>query len=1023
MALIPKTSANDYAIRTWETDDGLPLSAITDVTQTPDGYLWVGTLLGGPCRFDGVRFVGLDSTNVPELRSWSSIRRLFVDSRGVMWINTYNNTLVSYDEGKFHLDQNRDCRLSAIVYSDEFHIVFSSMDGHLLCATINSDGTYAWINLAPPGSATGTSFYEDQTGHIWYRQQDGRLRCIASDANAKIVPKYPLNEPATTLFASPTHEIWVGTSRHLLRWSGSSFENVTPTNGEPNVSVSRLFFSANGDLWVEGNSRLRRWQAGCWTAEVKNWGANGLQGINVRLMKGDNEGGLWLVMTSAGLIHIRADGAIERPTEQEGEAGSVVRCLFNDREGNLWVGYERGGLARIRPRYFQVVGKPEGLTDSAVSSVCEDAAGALWIGTINGSLARWQNGVCTNFNLPLKGKSSQYLVASPDQQGRLWVGTSGNGLLVYENGEFHHALLPNQLNLDVRLLLPARDGRVWIAGLSSLLCYQNGAVTKLLDSHSSLDYPAALAETSDGKLWMGTFGGDLRSYDGTRWTTFRPKDYYGVPRFWAMAAEPSGTIWIGTSGAGLIRFRDGEFRRFTTADGLPSENISQIIADNSGHLWLGTRAGITEISEAEIERYAKNESKYIPCRLFNRNDGLRSTSCAFEFQPLCWEGRDGWLWFGMANGVAGIMPELVTASHALPDVLIEEVLLDGVNLDLPAQSSKDLSRIVKIQPGQHELELHYTVPSFVAPESLRFRYQLEGLEDSWHAGVATRSVVYRYAPPGHYTFRVQACNSDGVWSEHETRLGIIILPYFWQTRWFPFAVTFSLVLIASLIVALVMRARQRRRLAHVEQLRSIERERTRVAQDLHDELGAGLAQIGLLGSLAQRPAATSGRMQEHLQQITGKSRELITALDEIVWAVNPKHDSAASLSSYFCRYAQEFLRPTTTACRLDVAKNLPALALNSSQRHNFFLAFKEALANVVHHAQASEIWLRIGNDEREFWVTVEDNGKGMGTASASEGSDGLQNMSERLKNLGGRCEVGKAPGGGTAIKFILPING
>ncbi|MEI6075398.1 MAG: sensor histidine kinase [Verrucomicrobiota bacterium] len=204
-------------------------------------------------------------------------------------------------------------------------------------------------------------------------------------------------------------------------------------------------------------------------------------------------------------------------------------------------------------------------------------------------------------------------------------------------------------------------------------------------------------------------------------------------------------------------------------------------------------------------------------------------------------------------------------------------------------------------------------------------------------------------------------------------------------------------------------------------LAATEGERVRIARDLHDDIGAGLAQIGLLGSLAQRPANSPERARVLLKQITGKASEMVTALDEIVWAVNPKHDSTKSLSSYFCDYAQEFLRPSPIACRLDVANDLPDLPLESHARHQLFLAFKEALTNVVRHAQATAVTVIIDAVENELRVAVEDNGRGFHEGFQGPTADGLQNMAGRLKSIGGRCEWMNQPSGGARVSLVLPL--
>jgi signal transduction histidine kinase len=280
-------------------------------------------------------------------------------------------------------------------------------------------------------------------------------------------------------------------------------------------------------------------------------------------------------------------------------------------------------------------------------------------------------------------------------------------------------------------------------------------------------------------------------------------------------------------------------------------------------------------------------------------------------------------------------------------------------------------------------------------------------------------------PAGRYTFEVTACNDLGMWRHPEAALRFQVGPFLWQTWWFRVLAVSALV---SLGFAWASHRKRRKHRAEVELLERkavIERERTRVAQDLHDDLGAGLTEIGLAAFLAQRHNTSPERVQQHLRQVADKAKEMVTALDEIVWAVNPRHDSMVSLTHYLCDYAQEFLRLSPIRCRLEVASDLPASPLGSEQRHNLFLAFKESLTNVTRHSKATEVRIRIRSEgEGSSIIEVEDDGQGMVTTPVTgPGADGLANMARRLEQIGGRCEIRSVPGGGTLVRFVYPCAG
>jgi ligand-binding sensor domain-containing protein/two-component sensor histidine kinase len=1016
-------TAGDYMIRTLEVDDGLPVSTVTDVAQTPDGYLWIGTLLGGLARYDGVKFDIYGMLNTPELKN-ASARRLCVDSEGVLWVATYGS-LVRWHDGVFTLEMEHDSKVEALLFSDEQQVVFVTTDHGLLMGRKNAEGGYAWTSLTPPGTDYTPQFCADKDGVIWYRHRDGSLWWVR-DGRAEPVKDNGLTGKINALVADSQGRIWAGTDRGIFSWDGTRFQNDSPTNGESILVVRRLFFCRDNSLWVEANGRFRRCRDRQWDAEAKSTDADVPQGSRLQFIRDDGEGGLWLTSSDSGLTHLAANGVVSRSGAEENYTGSVVRCLFVDNERNLWVGYERRGLVKIRQRFFQIVGRAEGLADSVVSSVCEGADGSLWMGTVGGSLGRWQNGVCTNLTLPQSGSRRRVAIVNSDGQGRVWV-AAGNGLFVLDGGEFRQLLPPDELKADVRLLLPTHDGTVWLAGQTILYAYAHDELTKIREAQMPRDNFAALAEASDGTLWIGTTGGELLNYDGKKFQSFRPPPDVPSARLWAFCAETNGTLWIGTSANGLLRFRNGSFHYFSPANGLPSQAISQVLDDHLGGLWIGTRAGISRIAKEELDRCGRGELAVVACRTFGRSDGLRTIACASEFQPLCVRASDGRLWFAMANGVASVQPETVTPNRFVPPVLIEAVLLDGKNIMPQTGLTRAGGKtVLKIPPGQHDLEFRFTGISFSSPEGVRLRYQLVGLDKEWQTAGANRSVTYRYLPPGEYTFHVSACNSGGVWND-AAPVGIVLTPFLWQRAWFPWATVTAVATLITTGLVIWLRTRHRRKLQlqfeRLERQRAVEKERTRVAQDLHDDLGAGLTEIGLLSGMLQNnttlPPENKG---EALSRISQRTRYLVTALDEIVWAVNPRNDSAKSLGGYFCRYAQEFFEPTSIRCRLELREGGVDSPLNSEQRHHLFLAFKETLTNVVRHSGASEVRVSISLEAaNRLTISVQDNGHGLPQILA-EGADGLINLRQRMTQLRGDCKVHNLPEGGAEVKLSVPLS-
>jgi signal transduction histidine kinase len=323
--------------------------------------------------------------------------------------------------------------------------------------------------------------------------------------------------------------------------------------------------------------------------------------------------------------------------------------------------------------------------------------------------------------------------------------------------------------------------------------------------------------------------------------------------------------------------------------------------------------------------------------------------------------------------------------------------------------------------------------SFAAPERVRFKYRLNGFENEWIYAETKRSAHYSYIPPGTYAFQVIACNNDGIWNETGAQFAFRVLPHFWQTLWFRLLGGGTMAIASGGVVWLDARRRMRRKLERLERQRAIEQERARIAHDIHDDLGVHLTRISMLSDPVRAELDGAESATGNLKRIHQKARELTRAMDEIVWAVNPQHDTFESLVSYLHKFAEDFLESTGIPCRLAVPFQLPSWSLSAEVRHNVFLAFKEALNNIARHAAASEVHFSLTLEPAAFSLAIEDNGRGFvtgATATANAGREpagvvagnGLRNMRLRLENIGGRCDVRSAPGQGTTVTFYLPVD-
>jgi len=1044
---LPAASA-DYLIDVWDTRDNLPSSTVTSIAQTPDGYLWIGTY-SGLARFDGVRFVTFEPGNTPAL-GHSRVQNLFLDVNGTLWISTYRGGLTSYRDGVFQSEvpgqAGFDLRTS-LAWSSSNKVICVSQFGEVWTRALAGTNS-GWKMIPPPGGMRPIFQCADRHGNLWFLDRDGRIvRFMAGQFQDFPAERGFGTNRVYTMTADASGTVWAGVENQIARWNGSQFETMTPTNGEATVLPRLLFPSSSGATWVLDGDRLRKMAGREWIAEATEW--RGLLGWAAGRAMGaheDSEGGMWFNHYGNGLFHVLPSGKFERLTTREGLRGDRVGAWFQGRDGGVWIGVDRGGLARLRERKFQIIGAAEGAAPRAALSVCEDHEGALWIGTSGGGLRRWKDGSISNFSVGNNVSANFVFSVFPRAGGGIWLSRGEAENLVRFNGrQVERAPWDPH---GVKVILEDRTGRVWLGTKSGLAWWSAGGrrVFGVNDGLATQDGMApspirAIAEAPDGTIWCGSDDGTLYRCESEWLEAFRPNDGHGEEPIWSLLADDEGAVWAGTFRGGLLRFKDGEFKRFTTKQGLPVEVIVQILEDKHGRLWLGTHQGIFCISKAALNACADGLTKTVNCVSYG---GLPTLECSDGYQPTCWRGRNGMLWFATINGVVSVNPDELTGHSPPPPVVIEEFRVDGESVENGgwkmengkpggAQAFHPLSSILhpqpslRIPPGHRQFEFQFTALGFGAPDKTRFRYRMAGWDADWVEAGTRRVAQYGNLPARSYRFHVIACNSEGIWNETGTSVAFTIQPFFYETWWF---LTLAGVSIVGGVAFAVRRAgtrKYRRKLAQLEQQHAIERDRARIAKDIHDDIGAGLTQITLLGELARREPEQAAA---HLERISGSARRLTRAMDEIVWAVDPQHDTFTGLMDYISAYAEDFLRVAGIRCRMDLPNALPEIPVDAELRYNLFLALKEVLNNVVKHSRATEVWLRLRLEPKSFTLVVEDNGCGLpaaggnGMAVAGErisSGSGLGNLEQRLASIGGRCVIASKPGEGTRVE--LSVNG
>ncbi len=977
------SASPNYFVRSWQAEQGLPQNKVTAVVQTRDGYLWAGTY-SGLARFDGVQFTVFDEDNTPELRS-SRVTSLFEAPDGTLWIGDESGQITRCKNGQFKSVAFRPAWAGGEIYNiaaDESGTVWA-LNGEGQLARV-SDGMV--LNPEAGSVAKVLGCTRSRNGEIWIARdgrvsvlQHGKLRLLGFGAAAAAYPY-----------------------------------------------IQGIGAGRDGGLWVAVDGQLRKWEHNQWAENLGSapWGmapvTRLLEMRNGALVAGTANLGLYIVFPHQNEKPLHFDHASGFPSDW-------VISLCEDREGNLWVGTGGDGLVMLRPSNIETVSPPDHWQSRAVLSVCPGQDGALWIGTEGAGLYRLQDGNWTNFS-SAQGIWNNYIWSlAEDSHGRLWAGTWGGGLFVQKGDRFEFPPGMSNVTMPMPALLRGRNDGMWIGTAAGLLHYQAGRTNWFNECDGQpLRDVRTIAEDSHGTVWFGMAGDGLARLQDHQLRIYKAMDGLSSDFIECLHFDKTGALWIGTFGGGLDRYKNRHFAVINRKQGLPNNVIGDIEEDGRGNFWMSSHDGIIEVGEAELNRCAEGGTNEIHCQTYGINDGIPTIECSEGLQPAGCKTPDGRIWFSTSKGLVAVNPFDVETNPLAPPVQIEAMVVD----DRPVSFEPGASPI-QIAPGRHRFEFQYTGLSFVDPEKVRFKYRLKGFETEWVNADTKRTANYNYIPPGRYSFRVIACNNDGVWNASGASLPFSVLPFFWQTLWFRVLAWIAVVTASGGLVWFDTRRRMHRKLERLEWQRAVEHERARIAHDIHDDLGAHLTRISMLSESARAELDNPERATAGLNQIYDTARDLTRAMDEIVWAVNPRHDTLEGLASYLEKFAQDLLAAAGIRCRLDMPMELPAWRLTADVRHNLFLAFKEALHNVVKHSAASETYIRLAVGTASFELMVEDNGRGfvsgMPKASPTDGSarlstgNGLENMQRRLLEISGHCHIESTPAHGTKVTFTVPL--
>lgn len=963
-----RTNSNsEYFARSWLADEGLPTSAANDVVQDGEGFLWVATP-EGVVRFDGYQFKPITSPLIAKV-SAKNIRALAINADGSVLMLPAVGGLVVFKNQQFRA-----------------HPAAAGLEGREL-----------------------RDIFVERDGPIWLEMEGGRVRRWSPNYVLDFGPEEGLNERVKASFAQSNNgEVWMASGGFVARYEDGKLH---PIEGDPRYAAV-LTSSSSGGVWVCKGTALRKLDGHNIHEISTNLPWVPMGGL-VRVMHEDRSGALWIGTAAHGL-YLWKDGQFEHV----GIIRSEVKAIKEDGEGSVWVASEGSGLTRLRPKLFELFNSASGLAVDVTDSVSADRRGNVWVANRGGGVGQIVGEQAGVVQFPTGShRLRAYSICADDRRG-VWV-MMDVGLYRFESDAPLGLALVNNAILDAHVFYCSSKGDMWVGG-------ENGFLGRYVESQPNAfalvpDFPGnrirCMTEDATGRLWIGTEEGQLFRRENGKFVRFDHAD--GLPEvpIRAMYADSSGNVWLGTVGGGLVLVRGDNFIQISSKNGLPDNYVAAILEDDQGRLWLGTRAGIFHVAKADLERIGTGALARVEATTFGRSEGLFGVSCAGSVQPMACKTPDGRLWFATRTGVVAIDVARIKVIRQPPPVFIDEVVVD----DSPLVAAEDL----QVPPLSKRMEFHFAVLSFAAPEKVRIRYFLEGFDLGW-TEMSRRDVIYPRLSPGRYQMHVKACNSDGVWNETGATLAFTVLPAWWQ-KWWVRGLAAALAVYALAIGVRHWSNRQlRQRLAQHRQKRAIERERERIARDIHDDMGAGLTQILLQSALARRNPGDSA----HLEQISSTAHELVGAMDEIVWAINPENDSLDELVTYIGKLVQDYTGQAGLRCRLELPAQLPDLHLLAEARHNLFLAVKETLNNIVKHAQATEVGFSMSLTSAGFSFVIKDNGRGfvpgsVKPAAADDGrlasGNGLRNLARRLQSIGGRCEISSEPGRGTTVELTVPF--
>jgi signal transduction histidine kinase/ligand-binding sensor domain-containing protein/CheY-like chemotaxis protein len=730
-----------YAGNAYRQSQGLPQSTVLSGMQTSDGYIWIGTR-GGLARFDGVHFTVFDEHGRDSLRD-NEVWALAEGDDSSVWIGTYGGGLSWCKDGRLTTYTTKDG-----LVNDFITAILADHDGGVWVAT---DG--------------GLSHFTK-----------GRFtNYVASDGLTNVELK--------ALYAEDDGTLLIGTTKGaLVRLQDHRFRPVSIDGPTPQAAITAIVGDRDANLWIGAIDGLYRVRAG---RSTRYTAANGLGSTSINALHVDRDGTVW-IGTEDGLVRYDRHHETFHSLAEAATSVRSVTTIFSDHEGSLWIGSRNDGLVRMNQGLFVTYSTTEGLADDTVTAVLQDKNGDIWIGTANG-LSRLRGGEISTFrvNDPMSG--NRIAALAEDRAGHFWV--------AFEPGVYQLEIDPacpqrpcaysfvpltDIPRLHMRDIYEDRSGTIWMASNSDgVLRYKDHQLTTFT-TRNGLSHNAVrgIVQDQDGNMWIATRGGGLDRWKDGRFTAYTERDGLASDLVQALYLDQENVLWIATR-RGVNRLKDGRLTTYHPNMGLYADHVYGFMDDDQGNMWMTCSKGVFRVRKQQLTDFAEGRTTSVSSVAYGFAHGLKSTVGSVASHPVIFKTTDGRMWFATIRGAAVIDPRKLSTNLLPPPLHIDTMTVDGRPF-----GSHDSHDAGEAPPGRGDIAIQYTAPSFLAPERVRFKYQLEGYDANWVDAGDRRAAYYSNIPPGHYTFRVLAANADGIWNETGASIAFTLQPHAYQTYWF-----------------------------------------------------------------------------------------------------------------------------------------------------------------------------------------------------------------------------------------------